>query len=59
LGPFAFGGIREFRPDRSEEVSSAAILVGKPNPLAPSIHIRMSVMLLPDDYDQWFSEGRS
>jgi putative SOS response-associated peptidase YedK len=36
-----------------EEVPSATIIVGEPNPLLDGIHDRMPVMLMPEDYDRW------
>ena len=36
-----------------EQILSAAMIVGEPNPLVGGIHDRMPVMLLPEDYDAW------
>ena len=36
-----------------EEILSAAMIVGEPNPLVGGVHDRMPVMLLPEDYDGW------
>jgi putative SOS response-associated peptidase YedK len=36
-----------------EEILSAAMIVGEPNPLVGGVHDRMPVMLLPQDYDAW------
>ena len=36
-----------------EEILSAAMIVGEPNPLVGGVHDRMPVMLLPEDYDAW------
>src|ERR1700693_5821728 len=43
--PFAFAGIWEFARIGGEEILSAAIIVGEPNPLVSAIHDRMPVML--------------
>ena len=53
LEPFAFAGIWEFAKLDGEEILSAAIIVGEPNPLVGGVHDRMPVILLPDDYDRW------
>jgi len=53
LEPFAFAGIWEFGRIGGEELLSAAIIVGAPNPLAAAIHDRMPVILEPEDYDRW------
>jgi putative SOS response-associated peptidase YedK len=37
----------------NEEILSAAMIVGEPNPLVGGVHDRMPVMLLPEDYDAW------
>jgi putative SOS response-associated peptidase YedK len=55
LEPFAFAGLWEFTRIASEEILSAAIIVGKPNPLAAAIHDRMPVILEPHDYDRWLA----
>jgi len=49
----AFAGIWEFARLNGEEISSAAMIVGEPNPLVGGVHDRMPVMLLPQDYDAW------
>ncbi len=43
----------EFARIGDEEVLSAAIIVGEPNPLVAGVHDRMPVILLPGDYDRW------
>ena len=53
LEPFAFAGVWEFNRLGGEDVLSATILVGEPNPLVSGVHDRMPVMLLPQDYDAW------
>ena len=53
LEPFAFAGIWEFARLNGEEILSAAMIVGEPNPLVGGVHDRMPVMLLPEDYDAW------
>jgi putative SOS response-associated peptidase YedK len=53
LEPFAFAGIWEFNRLGGQEVLSAAIIVGEPNPLVGGVHDRMPVMVLMEDYDQW------
>ena len=59
LEPFAFAGIWEFAWLSGEEILSAAIIVGEPNPLVGGVHDRMPVMLLPDDYDTWLGPNKS
>jgi putative SOS response-associated peptidase YedK len=44
---------------RSEEILSATIIVGDPNPLVGAIHDRMPVILMPKDYDRWLDGGTS
>ena len=53
LEPFAFAGLWEFARLGGEDIVSAAIIVGEPNPLVAGVHDRMPVMLMPDDYDRW------
>jgi putative SOS response-associated peptidase YedK len=53
LQPFAFAGLWEFARIGDEDILSAAIIVGEPNPLAATVHDRMPVILEPDDYDRW------
>ena len=55
LEPFAFAGIWEFARLNGEEILSAAMIVGEPNPLVGGVHDRMPVMLLPEDYDAWLA----
>jgi putative SOS response-associated peptidase YedK len=43
----------EFARKGAEEILSACIIVGEPNPLVGGVHDRMPVMLLPQDYDAW------
>ncbi len=57
LEPFAFAGIWEYAKLEGEEILSAAIIVGEPNPLVGAIHDRMPVILLPEDYDRWLEPG--
>ena len=59
LEPFAFAGIWEFARLAGEEILSAAMIVGEPNPLVGGIHDRMPVMLMPEDYDRWLDPGSS
>lgn len=59
LEPFAFAGLWEFARLKGEEVLSAAIIVGEPNPLAAAIHDRMPVILDPQDYDRWLDPATS
>jgi putative SOS response-associated peptidase YedK len=59
LQPFAFAGIWEFTRLAGEEILSAAMIVGEPNPLVAGIHDRMPVMLMPDDYDRWLDPRSS
>ena len=53
LEPFAFAGLWEFARIASQEILSAAIIVGEPNPLAAAVHDRMPVILDPENYDRW------
>jgi putative SOS response-associated peptidase YedK len=53
MQPFAFAGLWEFARIDGEEIVSATIIVGEPNPLVAGVHDRMPVMLMPDDYDRW------
>jgi len=57
LEPFAFAGIWEFARIGGEEILSACMIVGQPNPLVSGVHDRMPVMLLADDYDGWLDPG--
>jgi putative SOS response-associated peptidase YedK len=42
-----------------EEILSAAMIVGEPNPLVGGIHDRMPVMLMSEDYDNWLGAVNS
>jgi putative SOS response-associated peptidase YedK len=42
LEPFAFAGIWEFARLAGEEILSAAMIVGEPNPLVGGIHDRIA-----------------
>jgi putative SOS response-associated peptidase YedK len=53
MRPFAFAGLWEFARIDGEEIVSATIIVGEPNPLVAGVHDRMPVMLMPDDHDRW------
>jgi putative SOS response-associated peptidase YedK len=57
LEPFAFAGIWEFTRLGGEEILSAAMIVGQPNPLVGGVHDRMPVMLMAEDYDRWLGPG--
>jgi putative SOS response-associated peptidase YedK len=57
LEPFAFAGLFEFARLNGEEILSATIIVGEPNPLVAAVHDRMPVILMPDDYDRWLGPG--
>ena len=59
LEPFAFAGIWEFARLAGEEIVSATMIVGEPNPLVGGIHNRMPVMLMSEDYDRWLGPGSS
>ena len=59
LEPFAFAGIWEFARLAGEEILSAAMIVGEPNPLVGGIHDRMPVMLMSEDYDRWLGRANS
>jgi putative SOS response-associated peptidase YedK len=52
-------GIWEFARLNGEEILSAAMIVGEPNPLVGGVHDRMPVMLLPEDYDAWLGAAAS
>ncbi len=55
LEPFAFAGIWEFARLDGEDILSACIIVGEPNPLTAAVHDRMPVILAPPDYDAWLN----
>jgi putative SOS response-associated peptidase YedK len=57
LEPFAFAGLWEFAKIDGEDILSTAIIVGEPNVLTGTIHDRMPVMLLPEDYDYWLDDN--
>jgi putative SOS response-associated peptidase YedK len=59
LEPFAFAGIWEFARLGGEEILSAAMIVGEPNPLVGGVHDRMPVMLMFGDYDRWLGPRSS
>jgi putative SOS response-associated peptidase YedK len=59
LQPFAFAGLWEFARIAGEDILSATIIVGPPNPLAAAIHDRMPIILKPEDYDRWLDGGSS
>jgi len=59
LEPFAFAGVWEFSRIGGEDIVSAAIIVGEPNPLAAAVHDRMPVILDPEDYDRWLAPERT
>ena len=59
LEPFAFAGLWEFARIEGEDILSAAIIVGEPNPLVNGIHDRMPVILMPNDYDLWLDRDNS
>src|SRR4029453_8963865 len=52
-------GIWEFARLNGEEILSAAMIVGEPNPLVGGGHDRMLVMLLPEDYEAWLGPTTS
>jgi putative SOS response-associated peptidase YedK len=47
LGPFAFAGIWEFTRLGGEEILSAGMIVGQPNPLVSGVHDRMPKAMVP------------
>ena len=53
LESFAFSGIWEFTRLGGEEMLSAPMIVGQPNPLVSGVHDRMPVVLMAEDYDRW------
>ncbi len=55
LEPFAFAGLWEFARIAGQEILSATIIVGEPNPLAAAIHDRMPVILEAEDHDRWLA----
>jgi putative SOS response-associated peptidase YedK len=57
LEPFAFAGLWEFAQIAGEELLSATIIVGEPNPLVNGVHDRMPVILMPEDYDHWLDNS--
>jgi putative SOS response-associated peptidase YedK len=59
MEPFAFAGLWEFARLGGEDVLSATIIVGEPNPLVAGVHDRMPVMLMPEDYDRWLAPDAS
>jgi putative SOS response-associated peptidase YedK len=59
LEPFAFAGIWEFARLAGEEILSAAMIVGEPNPLVGGLRDRMPVMLMSEDYDRWLGRANS
>jgi putative SOS response-associated peptidase YedK len=56
LEPLAFAGLWEFARIGGEDILSAAIIVGEPNPLVAAIHDRMPVILAPEHYDRWLDQ---
>jgi len=59
LEPFAFAGLWEFACIGEQEILSATIIVGEPNPLAAAVHDRMPVILEPREYDKWLDADTS
>ena len=59
LEPFAFAGLWEFARVADQEILSATIIVGEPNPLAAAVHDRMPVILEPQEYDKWLDADTS
>jgi len=55
LEPFAFAGIWEFARIGGEEILSAAMIVGEPNPLVGGVHDRMPVIIRPQDETAWLN----
>jgi putative SOS response-associated peptidase YedK len=45
----------EFACIGDQEIFSATIIVGEPNPLAAAVYDRMPVILEPEDYDRWLN----
>jgi hypothetical protein len=41
-----------------EEILSAAMIVGEPNPLVGGYTIVLPVMLMSEDYDRWLGQQR-
>ena len=53
---FAFAGI--WRPVGADGVKAYAFLTCEPNPIVAPIHEKaMPVILLPEDYDRWLTDG--
>ncbi len=53
LRPFAFAGLWEFTRIGGDDILSATIIVGPPNPVVAPIHNRMPMILEPAQYDAW------
>jgi putative SOS response-associated peptidase YedK len=49
-------GIWEFARIKAEDILSACLIVGEPNPLVEGYHDRMPVMLRTEDYDRWLEQ---
>lgn len=56
--PFSFAGLWEsWTPPEGETVESCTILTTRPNSLISELHDRMPVILRPDRFEDWISEG--
>ncbi|MGH6670430.1 MAG: SOS response-associated peptidase [Xanthobacteraceae bacterium] len=57
-GVFAFAGLWERWSDRKSgaTIESASIITTEPNAVCAPIHIRMPVILKPEDYPRWLGE---
>jgi putative SOS response-associated peptidase YedK len=55
---FAFGGLWErWTPPEGDPVESFTILTTRPNELIASLHDRMPVIIPPERFNDWISEG--
>jgi putative SOS response-associated peptidase YedK len=54
--PFAFAGLwEEWNSPEGSQLKSATIITTDPNPLVRQVHVRMPVILHPQDYPLWLS----
>ncbi len=56
--PFAFAGLRErWVPQEGQPIDSCTIITMVANDLIRPLHVRMPVILAPDEYDLWLDPG--
>jgi putative SOS response-associated peptidase YedK len=54
--PFAFAGLwEEWNSPEGSQLKSATIITTDPNPLVRQVHVRMPVILQPQDYPLWLA----